>query len=283
MVIIGVWAVVLVPAWLRQHDHQDPERTVDRFARNMALLASKPPVSDGNSAESTAVTDTGVNSHIRRPAAASQSDVRVVARPSASRNSRGGRAAARAARRRRNVFGVLTLGLVAVAAAVAAGVVPAPALAVPFGLIAGFVVVVRTQLGKAQAQARRRQPGMGRPAPSAQAADSRQNAGSGLYGNTWEARTAPLPTYVTAPPASAVPRRIDTETPGAWTAAAMLQQAQQEKLRAERMEAAKREAIARAKAEQLAALSRGRDEEYLAAEAAESSWAARQRRRVVNG
>jgi hypothetical protein len=58
----------------------------------------------------------------------------------------------------------------------------------------------------------------------------------------------------------------------------MLEQAQKEKLRAERMAQAKAEAIARAKAEQAAAESRSRDEEFLAAQQAQ--W--QPRRRAVN-
>lgn len=79
---------------------------------------------------------------------------------------------------------------------------------------------------------------------------------------------------------------IDTATPGAWTAAAMLERAQQQKARAERMAAAKAEAIARAKAEQAAAEARSRDEEYLAAQSA--AWEAHDttipiyRQRAVN-
>ncbi len=82
-------------------------------------------------------------------------------------------------------------------------------------------------------------------------------------GATWEARPTTLPTYVTAPRAAEFPRVIDTATPGAWTAAAMLERAQQQKAHAERMAAAKAEAIARAQAEQAAAEARSRDEAYL--------------------
>jgi hypothetical protein len=58
----------------------------------------------------------------------------------------------------------------------------------------------------------------------------------------------------------------------------MLERAQQEKIRAERMAAAKAEAIAKAKAEQAAAEARSRDEEFLAAQQAQ--W--QPRRRAVN-
>ncbi len=39
--IIAVWAVVLVPAWLRRHDHLDSERSVDRFTRSLHALAQR--------------------------------------------------------------------------------------------------------------------------------------------------------------------------------------------------------------------------------------------------
>ena len=91
-------------------------------------------------------------------------------------------------------------------------------------------------------------------------------------GETWEARPTTLPTYVTAPAAAGFPRVIDTTTPGAWTSAAMLERAQQQRARNERMAAAKAEAIARAKVEQAAAEARSRDEEFLAQQS--SGWQA---------
>ena len=61
--IIAVWAIVLVPAWLRRHDHLDPERSVDRFSRAMQTLASN--VGDvtvnGNSLQIVALDHTNVS------------------------------------------------------------------------------------------------------------------------------------------------------------------------------------------------------------------------------
>ena len=42
--IIAVWAVVLVPAWLRRHDHMDSERSVDRFSRSLQALSQRDSV-----------------------------------------------------------------------------------------------------------------------------------------------------------------------------------------------------------------------------------------------
>ncbi len=42
--IIAVWAVVLVPAWLRRHDHMDSKRSVDRFSRSLQALSKRDSV-----------------------------------------------------------------------------------------------------------------------------------------------------------------------------------------------------------------------------------------------
>jgi hypothetical protein len=190
-----------------------------------------------------------------------------------------------AATRRRVVLGVLVGVLAVVAGLVVAGILLPVALAAPAALIVGFLGIARHQVRTARA--RRAQQGRRVEAPGATAAaPAARRPVPGASGATWEPRPTTLPTYVTAPPASGFPRVIDTETPGAWTAAAMLERAQQEKMRAERMAAAKAEAIARAKAEQAAAEARTRDEEFLAAQAAEwerrAANEATYRRRAVN-
>ena len=43
---------------------------------------------------------------------------------------------------------------------------------------------------------------------------------------SWDAVPTTLPTYVTAPRASAIPRGIDRDTPGEWTGSAMVETAQ---------------------------------------------------------
>ncbi|MGB8020315.1 MAG: hypothetical protein WCF04_03730, partial [Candidatus Nanopelagicales bacterium] len=286
--IIAVWAVVLVPAWLRRHDHLDPERTVDRFTRSMQTLAARPTVLGIPLPEPD-----------RRPRSDESAEVVTVRRPSKSSTrwgkpvgrsdqapARAGRSAPHPAQRRgpaqggkrrrarrpravtirRVVLLLLVASLAAVGGLVIAGVILPLALSIPGALFFLFLLLTRVQV-----RARRRR----RAARSPQAKALRQDpeptvrgTASRPQGGTWEARSAPLPTYVTAPPAPGFPRVIDRTTPGAWTAAAMLERAQQEKLHAERMAAAKAEAVARARAEQAAAEARSRDEEYLAREAA---------------
>jgi hypothetical protein len=277
--IIAVWAVVLVPAWLRRHDHRDPERSVDRFSRSLQALSQRdsllgiplPDVDESDVGRQRAEAAPEVLRVRREDVAAMRQRVTgMIPRPAATSSSRA-RAARTAAARRRVVLAVLGAGLAVVAGLVVGGILLPVALVVPVGLIGAFVAVARHQVRTAQQ--RRAAAGATQPVrqPVAVREQHRAEAASGSAG-TWEARPTTLPTYVTAPPAAEFPRVIDTATPGAWTAAAMLERAQQQKARAERMAAAKAEAIARAKAEQAAAEARSRDEEFLAAQAA--AWAA---------
>ena len=291
--IIAVWAIVLVPAWLRRHDHMDPERSVDRFSRAMQTLASRPsilgipmPGDEGQRDEGqqhVAQDEAPEVFRVTRPdlTAATARLGTVTAKVGGAATQAGGRVRrTSAAARRRAVLSVLLVGLLVVTGLVLVGVLMPIAVVAPVGLLGGFVVAARAQVARERVQ---RSSGQRRSvAPvKAQAPSTTRRAPAAAAGDTtWEARPTTLPTYVTAPPAAGFPRVIDTATPGAWTAAAMLERAQQEKLRAERMAAAKAEAIAKAKAEQAAAEARNRDEDFLAAEAA--MWESRNRRRAVN-
>lgn len=284
--IIAVWAVVLVPAWLRRHDHADPERSVDRFTRSMQTLARRPsvlgipmpshepaPAADEPATKVSTATRPGLRRpRLGRAALRRRTTGRAGGVGTAPRTSKVRRVSA--AMRRRIVLGVLVVGLAVVGVLVGVGVLLPIALAVPVVLILGFLGIARHQVRSARrTRARRGGPVAARPpqaTPTARPAATTSEAAGG----TWEARSTPLPSYVTAPPAAGYPRVIDTQTPGAWTAAAMLERAQKEKQRAERMAAAKAEAIAKARAEQEAAAqaSGSRDDAWLAAEAARPTW-----------
>ena len=280
--IIAVWAVVLVPAWLRRHDHLDPERSVDRFTRSMQTLAARPsvlgipmPVHEEPVAEpDQPVTEVvrprrGLRRGLRRrPETATGSGTTSDARGSAPKGRRTRRRTS-AAKRRRIVLAVLLAALLAVIGLVVAGVLLPVATAAPAVLIVGFLALARHQVRVAR-RARRRAAATTPPREASPSSGTRPAApASAGTGSTWEARATPLPTYVTAPPADGYPRAID-QAPGAWTAAAMLERAQKQKDRAERMAAAKAEAIARARAEQQAAQAPTRDDEFLATQAASS-------------
>ena len=261
--IIAVWAVVLVPIWLRRHDHLDSTRSVDRFSRSLQALAQRDsilgiPLPEATDAPADPDQAEAAPEVIRVTRRGKQAAAGRGSGDSARANSKP--RAGRAAGRRRIVLGLLGVGFAVVAGLVVRGVLLPIALLAPTVLIVGFLVAARRQV-----RAARR-----RPAPSPRATTSQpvpsapqRRPDVSAPGATWEARPATLPTYVTAPPAAGFPRVIDTATPGAWTAAAMLERAQQQKARAERMAAAKAEAIARAKAEQAAAEARSRDDDFL--------------------
>jgi uncharacterized membrane protein len=272
--IIAVWAVVLVPAWLRRHDHMDSERSVDRFSRSLQALARRDsvlgiPLPNTEHSEGARTAPQPRRDDVAPEIfTVTRKDLSAVSgRVSGLVSGTSARAAtSSAAARRRVVLGVLGAGLAVVAGLVVGGVLMPIALVVPVALIVAFVAVARHQVRTAHV--RRDARTMRVPTTQAASAPAQRRVVAGQAGATWEARPATLPTYVTAPPAAEFPRVIDTATPGAWTAAAMLERAQQQKARAERMAAAKADAIARAKAEQAAAEARSRDEEFLAQQSA---------------
>jgi hypothetical protein len=271
--IIAVWAVVLVPAWLRRHDHLDSERSVDRFSRSLAALSARDsvlgiPLPTAQGSDETQRTASHGSDVAPEVFTVNRQDLSAVSsRVTGLVSGAGAKAAtASAAARRRVVLGILAAGLVVVGGLVVGGILLPIALVVPVGLIAAFMATARHQVRTARN--RRESRGQRVPATQTAGAPVARRVVAGQTGATWEARPTTLPTYVTAPPAAEFPRVIDTATPGAWTAAAMLERAQQQKARAERMAAAKAEAIARAKAEQAAAEARSRDEEFLAQQTA---------------
>ncbi len=280
--IIAVWAVVLVPKWLKRHDRLDPERSVQRFSRTMQTLATRPtvlgiPLPEEGEQEWADETTRPIPAPAEVVAASGPrgtrgASPRPTARPAGGTSTQ--RSVARrtsAASRRRVVLGVLGAGTLGALVMVVLGLLSPLLLVVPVGLLGGFVLLARHQVrtaaaaaGAAQAQAA--PTWSAAPAPGVRPA-------APAAGATWDARETPLPRYVTEAAGDAA----RGSAPGAWTAAAMLERAQQERLRAERMAEAKARAIAKAKEEQDAAESRSRDEEYLAAEAV---WPPR--RRAVN-
>ncbi|MGB7983175.1 MAG: hypothetical protein WCF36_20520 [Candidatus Nanopelagicales bacterium] len=274
--IIAVWAVILVPAWLRRHDHLDSQRSVDRFTRSLNVLAQRDsllgiplPRPEGVDQRSAGAARPPVESQVTRVTRPERAA--ATARVSNLVQGAGARAGSTsAAVRRRVVLGILTAGLLVVAGLVVGGVLLPVALAAPAALIVAFLGAARHQVRVAQRARAARGTRAAASAPVRTHAQVRTEAMR--VGATWEARPNTLPTYVTAPRAAEFPRVIDTATPGAWTAAAMLERAQQQKAHAERMAAAKAEAIARAQAEQAAAEARSRDEAYLEEQSA--AWSA---------
>jgi hypothetical protein len=231
--IVVMWAVVLVPMWLRRHDAATESRSVERFSTAMRTLSRRTHATPGRRyvvmprrqagsvsihVSGAAVATTAVAARNRRPAGAGAGAVRT----------------SMIRRRRRTTFvllGLVTLtGLLAVT-----GMLPwLLQFAVDLALVA-FVVHLRTQARRAAAVTRQRRRGTVaaarpaapvRPAPSAPAAraavDALQPAVPAasvdvtwsdaalpataveaeiLVEETWLPVPVPPPTYTLKPPA----------------------------------------------------------------------------------
>ncbi len=160
-VIVVMWAVVLVPMWLRRHDAATESRSVDKFSAAMRVLSRRQP-SSGSARyvlmprrESAAAPSVHVSG-----AAAPRPSRPAPSRPAAPR-----RKASLAVRRRRVLLGLLGVAFLTMVLA-AAGVV-GWVLQIVIDLIAvAFVVHLRTQARRSVALARARR----RPAASVAAA-----------------------------------------------------------------------------------------------------------------
>jgi hypothetical protein len=256
VVIIGMWAVVLIPMWLRSHDATSETRSVDRFSTAMRSLS-------------------------RRPAGAGEyvgprsRDVLVPRRTSTAQFS-GGRAPTTVARRARaaqlqqmrrrrsaliGLLGFLAVVLVATAAGAAPAWLPVLTLAGTGAYIYHLrIQTVRERMAaRPAARAARTERGASdetatpvdarfdpvrpapryvrrparRPALGSQALADELDAVGDLDGTwddewsdqAWTPVAAVVPTYVTAPPATSVPRAIDRAQAGAWDARQMLEHA----------------------------------------------------------
>lgn len=223
-VIVGLWAVVLVPMWLRKHDVTTESRSVDRFSTAMRTLSRRtPPPTRSHDVLMPRRTNDPIVSGGRAPSSAAR-------RAEAERQ---------AMLRRRRTALVSMAGfffVVMVAALMGAAPLWLPALVVV--AVAGYVRFLRVEAQRTQQLARRerrRAAGSAVPRPAARravrdepelfAAAPPVRRAAGARGEAWEPTPVVLPTYATAPPATSVPRSIDLNNSGAWSAASMLEHA----------------------------------------------------------
>lgn len=215
IVIIAMWAAVLIPVWLRRHDDSRSLKSVDTFKRALTTLADDPRMAQ--------MLPTPVAMH-----------------------------------RRRKVYAALLGLFVLVLVLWAAGVSPGWTLLIPTTLVTAFSVAARKQVReetrqreaavrylRARARSMAAHPtrkdsiGLVRPnvreqappastqaAPAARAA-VRSDDGITAAASSWQPQPITLPTYVSAPAATAIPRNIDVANQGGWSAEQMLQQAAQ--------------------------------------------------------
>lgn len=209
VVIIALWAAVLIPMWLRRHDQISEVRSTLRFSSAMRTLGGDP----------------------RRR------DARVVAEQVSPVRD--------AARRRVAILAVLSsLFLVALGMAML-GSLPIAVVILTAVPLAGYMAAMALTSSERRRPARIEQGRVRvereRPAPRSArrpAASSPRPRGMTLHeeldefaqwdpwsdeeAESWQAVPTTLPTYVSAPRASQVPRRIDRAAGGEWTGDAMV-------------------------------------------------------------
>lgn len=216
--VVGLWALFLLPMWLRNHEQVDESRQVDRFRRAMTQL-SQPRVEVSSS--STEHKQVQVKRAVRAGSTAP-----VVLTP--------------AARRRRvlatlsavQAFGVLAsaLGLGAVPT-----ILPALAIVAFLAMARAQVQRERVRLSVSAAAAPASLPNtFARALAAARAARRPAERASDVVAQapaaptveapaSWQPVRTPAPSYLSAPAATAVPRAIDAK--GGWTGSAMVEAA----------------------------------------------------------
>ena len=165
-VIVIMWAVVLVPMWLRRHDAATESRSVDKFSAAMRVLSRRQPQS-------------GTARYVLMPRRAAAATVHVsgASAPTTPRPApapaprRPRRKASLAVRRRRVLFALLGVALLTTVLAMAGGISWVLQIVIDLFVVA-FVVHLRTQARRSAALARDRRrsasrvPGAASPAPA---------------------------------------------------------------------------------------------------------------------
>jgi len=249
VVIIALWAAVLIPIWLRRHDQISEVRSTARFSSAMSRLGTQGATRYADSAgqdapmrefssRDTQMLDTTAPSR-RAPDREARMTRSTPARPAEGLDPDYERELVRqaAATRRAIVLGALTLILLVALILAIVGIAPRwlPVLAalpvVAFVLAAALTASARTTSRPAARPARRPEAApRSTAAPAAgaatQAEDDWETWNAWDDDDSWEAVPTTLPTYVSAPRASAVPREIDRAHDGEWTGEAMVETAQ---------------------------------------------------------
>lgn len=221
--VIAMWAVVLLPRWLGTSDRYRDTRTAQRFRRSLRSVSTRRHRSHDVAAMpgaragrvDTAPRDAAIDEHLDLgidPFVGTAEDGHR--RRARDQHARKQATAAAAVRRRRTLLGLSLASIVSVVGLVM-GFVPILLALLSTGALAGYVYLLRSQ-----SKARERLLAARR---ATSRTDSATDAGQDR--NTWEPVEAPVPSYMRAPRATAVPREIDSTDNGPWTAERMLEQA----------------------------------------------------------
>jgi hypothetical protein len=207
IVIIALWAAVLIPMWLRRHDQISEVRSTARFENSMARLGSHDEVT----------TRRGGRDQMNR---------QVSFTPSGKR-----RAIVLA-----SLTGLTALTLLLALVSVAPKWMPILGAVLTAGFMVASALTASARTQAAPARVRRVSPASRSERTAATTSSAQADAVVDDWetwnawddeDEAWEAVPTTLPTYVTAPRASQVPRPIDKARPGEWTGTAMVEAAQE--------------------------------------------------------
>ena len=216
--IVVMWAVVLVPMWLRRHDAATESRSVDRFSTAMRTLSRRTTSGPGRRyVVMPRRSEGGVSVHVSGaavPPAPPAKPAKPVARP--ARPAQATRARKSLVARRRRLFLGL-IGLTLFTMLLAAVGVFSWALQIVFDVVLiAFVIHLRGQVKRAATASQRRAPAaptprrpVSRPAAPARPRQAAASApmvdepleATGTDDGTWEPVRIPPPTYTLKPPA----------------------------------------------------------------------------------
>jgi hypothetical protein len=172
-VIVIMWAVVLVPMWLRRHDAATESRSVDRFSTAMRVLSRRPTGSADRRYVLMPKRDSRASVHVsgasasRRPPTR-QSPAAPPSRPQTRTPSAARSRTSLAVRRRRTFLALAGLTFLTFLLAVT-GVIGWPLQFVVDLILVAFVVHLRAQAKRAAAVARQRRRAAVAPAAAAAA------------------------------------------------------------------------------------------------------------------
>ena len=217
--VVGLWALFLLPMWLRNHEQVDEGKQVDRFRRAMTQL-SQPQVE---------VVSSSPHKQVQAKRA-----VRAGTELTPSLTP--------AARRRRVLAALAAVQVVGlIATMIGASVLT---LVAPAALILGFLTLARSQVRRERERsasadssatpavaplntfARALAAARSARRPVERSINEMEQAPAAPTVDTpasWQPVRTPAPTYVSAPAATAVPRAIDAA--GGWTGSAMVEAA----------------------------------------------------------
>jgi hypothetical protein len=173
-VIVIMWAVVLVPMWLRRHDAATETRSVDRFSTAMRVLSRRPSGGPDRRYVLMPKRDSRASVHVSGASASRRPPTRPApaappSRPQTRTASKSGAKQSLAVRRRRTFLVLAGVTFLTFLLAVT-GVIGWPLQLVVDLILVAFVVHLRTQAKRAAAVARQRRRAAVAPVSAAEAA-----------------------------------------------------------------------------------------------------------------